>query len=76
MTDPAGLVTFSAFALAAIAAASGAGLKAWRGWLELRRLDLSGRSEIAGPSGGGRIEIFELRERVRRLEAIATGTER
>ena len=50
-----------------------AALKAWRGWLELRRMELargSGQSEI-----GLRIELAALRERLKRLEEIASGVE-
>jgi hypothetical protein len=54
--------------------ASLVGLRAWSGWLELKRMELS---QIAGdrglPPANGRIEIADLRERVRKLEAIAAG---
>jgi hypothetical protein len=60
--------------LAGMAAASWAGLKAWSGWLDLKKLELT---QIAGerglPPATGRIEIADLRERVRKLEAIAAG---
>jgi hypothetical protein len=50
-------------------------LKGWQGWLEIKRLEIA-RSVGEGlmPSGGGgRIEIADLKERVRKLEAIAAG---
>jgi hypothetical protein len=72
MNDPASLVTLSGSALLAIALASAAGLKGWTDWLEVRRLEL-GIGRRSG--GGGRIEVAELRKRVRRLEAIADGAE-
>jgi hypothetical protein len=60
--------------LVGLGAASIAGLKAWSGWLELKRLELT---QAAGdrtlPPATGRIEIADLRERVRKLEAIAAG---
>jgi len=60
--------------IAGLTGASLIGLKAWSGWLELKRLELS---QIAGdrglPPASGRIEIADLRERVRKLEAIAAG---
>jgi hypothetical protein len=56
---------------------SAAGLRAWHGWLELKRLEIAAcRSETLPPSPTnptGRIELADLKERVRRLEAIAAG---
>ena len=53
---------------------SWAGLKAWQGWLELKRFELSHPgADRAIPPATGRIEIADLRERVRKLEAIAAG---
>ena len=53
-------------------------LKAWRGWLELRGAELSAsRAEEAdaGPEMGARIEMADVRERLRKLEAIARGVD-
>ena len=76
MTDPASLVALSGSGLVAVGFASAAGLKGWRGWLELRRLELAGRrGGVALSASGARIEVADLRERVRRLEAIASGAE-
>ena len=52
-------------------------LRGWSSWLELKRaqLDGGGGSARAGPSPGQRIELAALKERVRRLEAIANGVE-
>ena len=72
MQDPASLVALSGFGLAAVGLSSFALLKAWRGWLELKRLELGGGASPA-PNRGGRSELKILRERVRRLEAIASG---
>ncbi|WP_305098295.1 hypothetical protein [Croceibacterium aestuarii] len=59
-------------------------LKGWQGWLALkdRELELhkpqnrAGR-EIEGGAGEGaaRIEIADLKERIRKLEAIASGVD-
>jgi hypothetical protein len=72
--DPITIGVLSASVLAGLAAASWAGLKAWNGWLELKKMELT---QIAGerglPPATGRIEIADLRERVRKLEAIAAG---
>ncbi|MEM8726475.1 MAG: hypothetical protein AAGE86_13235 [Pseudomonadota bacterium] len=57
-------------------------LRAWQGWLELKRQELdrapkSNGSEIDGPSsvGAARIELADLKERIKKLEAIASGVE-
>jgi hypothetical protein len=53
-----------------------AGLRAWRGWLELRRYEIAaGRAapDAPEPNPGVRIEMADLKERLRKLEAIATG---
>jgi hypothetical protein len=72
--DPITMAVLGASVLTGMAAASWAGLKAWNGWLELKRFELT---HDAGdrhlPPAGGRIEIADLRERVRKLEAIAAG---
>ena len=57
-----------------LAAAGWAGLKAWNGWLELKRVELTHSfADSSLPPAGGRIEMADLRERVRKLEAIAAG---
>jgi hypothetical protein len=72
--DPITIGVLSASILVGLGAASWAGLRAWSGWLELKKMELA---QIAGdrglPPAGGRIEIADLRERVRKLEAIAAG---
>jgi hypothetical protein len=74
MNDPASLAALSGSGLLAIGLASAALLKAWHGWLELRRTELAERRRGARRPGG-RLEVADLRERVRRLEAIANGAE-
>ena len=53
-------------------------LRAWRGWLELKRLELA-RGALAGDDGEGdvgvRIELAAVKERLKKLEAIASGVE-
>ena len=72
--DAIPMAVFAASILTAIAAASWAGLKAWNGWLELKRFELTHEAADRGlPPASGRIEIADLRERVRKLEAIAAG---
>ena len=60
--------------MAALGLASLAALKGWQGWLELKRFELThGSADHKLPPATGRIEIADLRERVRKLEAIAAG---
>ena len=58
----------AALSFGAFAAALMAGLKMWQGWLDLKRAQLDRKTP---PAGEERIEIAELRVRVRQLEAIA-----
>lgn len=72
--EPISLGVLAASLLAGFGTASWVGLKGWQGWLELKRLELSqGCSERTMPSATGRIELADLRERVRKLEMIAAG---
>ena len=57
-------------------------LRAWQGWLELKRQELdrfeqSGAPEIEGGAsvGAARIELADMKERIKKLEAIASGVE-
>jgi hypothetical protein len=53
-------------------------LQAWRGWLDLKKLELAAArvdSQMPEPSTAARIELADLRERLRKLEAIATGVD-
>ena len=72
MSDPMTTITVASTALAALGIATFAALRGWQGWLEVRRLELSGgkRTEPRSPAGD-MIEMADLRERVRKLEAIA-----
>lgn len=55
----------------AVSLAALAALRGWQDWLELRREQLASGT---GPSRSAS-ELAELRQRVRRLEAIASGIE-
>ncbi|HYI64644.1 MAG TPA: hypothetical protein VEW71_07140 [Allosphingosinicella sp.] len=71
----------AATALAVTAMICMAASRAWRGWLELKRLELAGRhvppdaAEAAEDEIGLRIELAAVRERLKKLEAIASGVE-
>ncbi len=66
MTDVSLLLGLATIGLLAMALAAGAGLKAWSGWLEFRRMLIAQREQ-------GRPELAELKARIRRLEVIADG---
>ena len=80
MTDPIMWTAISGASLAGIVVMAIAGLKGWREWIDLQRLTLQGRGSsgepVTGiPSSAARIELADLRERVRKLEAIAAGVD-
>jgi hypothetical protein len=76
MRDPATLVAVLAAAVVALAMLSLAALKGWDGWLQLRRHELDRSAQRrTPPAGAAGAELAELKERVRRLEAIANGAE-
>lgn len=66
--------------LIAIIVIAAALLRAWNGWLELKRqeLDRTGQAPARDEGSGigtARIELADLKERIRKLEAIASGVE-
>jgi hypothetical protein len=72
--DPTTIGMVSASLLAGLGASSWAGLKAWNGWLDLKRFELTHEAADRGlPPASGRIEMADLKERIRKLEAIAAG---
>lgn len=72
--DPLTIGLLGGGIFAGMTAASLAALKGWQGWLELRRFELThDAGDRTLPPAGNRIEIADLRERVRKLEAIAAG---
>ena len=79
--DPNLYITLSVSGLAGLAMVTAAGLSGWRGWLALKRQELAehrasaSQTEPAMPSAASRIEIADLKERIRKLEAIAAGVD-
>ena len=70
--DPLSIALIGASVFLAIGLACIAGLKGWKAWLDYKRLELASHlGEPALPPAGGRIELADLKERVRKLEAIA-----
>lgn len=65
------LIALASVSLLGIALLSAALLKGWQGWLALKRSQIA----QAQPAPQGRLDVQDLKERVRRLEAIANGVE-
>jgi hypothetical protein len=77
MIEPFSILVLAFAATVALGLASVAALNGWRGWLELKRLELARipLRDPSAPSTAARIELADLRERVRKLEAIASGVD-
>ncbi|WP_095012597.1 hypothetical protein [Tsuneonella mangrovi] len=77
-------IIVSAAALIAVAIVAFVALRGWQGWLSLKEHELERGGTVhrtpAEPDGGNamgaaRIEISDLKERIRKLEAIASGVD-
>ncbi|ABF51938.1 hypothetical protein [Sphingopyxis alaskensis] len=73
-------LTTAAIALTALTIVSLVALRGWRDWIQLKREELAaGHTQLAHdptvPHAGSRIEIADLKERLRKLEAIAAGVD-
>lgn len=75
MSDPTFWLTVAAACIVGLLIITQSALIGWRGWLDLKRRELDRNREGAAPSSGSRIELADLRERVRKLEAIAAGVD-
>ncbi len=74
MGDGGDLPVIIAAVLAALVLVSFALLRGWEDWLRLRRLELSQSEGGPLPSAARRrLELVDLKDRVKRLEAIADG---
>ena len=79
LLDPSVITATSG--LIAIIVIAAALLRGWQGWLDLKRQELErtpGQRPTAdegSPIGTARIELADLKERIRKLEAIASGVE-
>ena len=77
-SDPTFYVTIAVAGLAGLGMVTTAVLSGWRGWLALKHQELSQRTptaDPAAPSAATRIELADLKERIRKLEAIAAGVD-
>ncbi len=81
MTDPNLYLILAGSGLAGLAMLTAAGLAGWRGWLALKaqQFTVGGHAAPAHepnlPNASARIEIADLKERIRKLEAIAAGVD-
>ena len=72
--EPISVALIGASILLAMGLACVASLKGWQAWLDFKRLELASNVREQGlPPATGRIELADLKERVRKLEAIAAG---
>ena len=72
MTEPVTILTLAGSGLIGLAIAVFAGLRGWQGWLELKRLELAGHRQEPRSPAMDMIEMADLKERIRKLEAIAS----
>ncbi len=73
MSEPMTMVAMAGFGLTALGILLFAALKGWQGWLDLKRLELGTASHRPASRGGTaeRIELADLKERIRKLESLA-----
>ena len=73
-------ITVATSGLLGLGMVTAAGLSGWRGWLQLKHEQLGDRQagnapQISTGSAASRIEMADLKERIRKLEAIAAGVD-
>lgn len=74
--EPNFYIIIGAFALLCVAFVSTLSLRGWRDWIALKHAELDAARQGADtpvPSATSRIEVADLKERVKKLEAIAAG---
>jgi hypothetical protein len=72
MSEAMTLIALAGSGLAGLSIAAYASLKGWQGWLDLKRLELAAqRTPERGPAMD-MIEMADLKERIRKLESIAS----
>lgn len=72
------LILYFGMALTALVGAtvlSLVGLRAFGGWLDFKRAELDRGRESGASSTVARIDIADMKERLRKLEAIAAGVD-
>ncbi len=78
--EPTVYLQLSVVSLAGLGIVTAGALRGWRGWLELKRLELQAKNDRqhdlpTAPNMTSRIEMADLKERIRKLEAIAAGVD-
>ena len=73
--DPTLFLVAVGAGLAALAMVCAAALRGWERWLALRAREIDAGRPQPDTGVAGRIELADLRERVRQLEAIAAGVD-
>ena len=73
-------LVIAATSLVGLMVVAAALLRGWQGWLTLKNRELEMRRTAepdrhGSPEGAARIEIADLKERIRKLEAIANGVD-
>jgi hypothetical protein len=73
--DPNFYLITGSFILASLALIAVVSLRGWRDWIALKHAELEHMSPsgVSSPSATSRIEVADLKERVKKLEAIAAG---
>ncbi len=73
MSESTTMMAMASFALLGLSILLFALLRGWQGWLDLKRMELSSGHPSAPAHGGAgeRIEIADLKERIRKLESLA-----
>ena len=72
MTEPMTMIAVAGIGLIGFTIALFAGLRGWQGWLQLKRHELTGApARQAPPPAMERIEMADLKERIRKLESLA-----
>nr|WP_315457807.1 hypothetical protein [uncultured Sphingorhabdus sp.] len=75
--DPNFYIIIGAFSVLCVGIVSTLSLRGWRDWIALKHAELqltqNVSAETATPSTASRIEVADLKERVKKLEAIAAG---
>jgi hypothetical protein len=73
--DPNFYLITGCFFLASLTLVAAVALCGWRDWITLKHaeLDRMNPNETPAPTATSRIEVADLKERVKKLEAIAAG---
>ena len=81
MLSTVNLMLLSMSSLIGLAVLGGLWAWSWKSWLDLKRCEIGAEPPMrsvpaaATANAGNRIELADLRERIRKLEAIAAGVD-